>query len=68
METLNPIFWILGTLFFYIAAGLLLVILIEGGKYRSPSLIVASVVALVPAIIAGRLMSALSRPDTSRLL
>lgn len=54
MESLSPIFWILGTLVFYLTAGLLLVMLLEGGKYRSTSMLVASTAALVPAIALGR--------------
>lgn len=57
METLNPVFWILGTLLFYLTAGLLLVMLVEGGKYRSPSTLMTSVAALIPAVFVGRLVS-----------
>jgi len=55
METLHPVFWILGTILLYGALGLLLVLVIEGVRYRRPMTLVGSAISLVPAILVGRL-------------
>ena len=55
MESLNPTFWILGTLLLYTAVGLLLVLVLEGTKYRSPTMLLGTALSLVPAVLVGAL-------------
>lgn len=51
MEALNPVFWIIGTLMLYLTAGLFMVMIADGAKYRSPGVIVSAFVCLIPAVL-----------------
>ncbi len=51
MEQMNPIFWIFGTLLLYFTAGLVMTLITEGFKYRSPGVLVALVIGLIPAVV-----------------
>ena len=55
-ETLHPVFWILGTILLYAAVAFLLVLVIEGFRYRSPIVLAGSVVSLIPAILVVKLV------------
>ena len=56
IDSLYPVFWILGTLLLYTAAGLFLVLVLEGGKYRSPGLVLLSLASLVPSVLVLKLL------------
>ena len=55
MESLYPVFWILGTLLLYAALRFLLILTLEGGKYRSPLTLLGSAASLAPAVLVWKL-------------
>ena len=57
MESLYPVFWIIGTLLLYAAVGFFLVLITESGKYRAPGMALGSLASLIPAILIAGLVN-----------
>lgn len=57
MESINPIFWILGTLLAYFSIWLFLLLIIDGAMNRKPAVIIAPLIAASIALYAGKFVS-----------